>query len=249
MSQSNVSNPQLPPVGWYPDPVSPGQERLWDGLRWTDQVRQSHQHHQPMIPPQPGYWQVGPEPYLPHTDFTPTFAGPRTADGVPLAGWWTRLVALVIDSILLGLVTAVVAIPFYDALMTGFEAWFADAMRAVQVGGQMPDYLDPRYGLMGPCWSVLILSMAVSFVYSAGLQMWKGGTLGMQALGLRVVPTGRGLAHHGLPLGAALVRNLAYQVLGLVPFVELINGLVPLANPRRQTLHDMAARTQVVKVR
>lgn len=28
-----------PPQGWYPDPARRGRERLWDGIRWTDQVR------------------------------------------------------------------------------------------------------------------------------------------------------------------------------------------------------------------
>ncbi len=33
------SPPPGPPRGWYPDPAVPGRERLWDGLRWSDQVR------------------------------------------------------------------------------------------------------------------------------------------------------------------------------------------------------------------
>lgn len=28
-----------PPHGWYPDPSRRGRQRLWDGTRWTDQVR------------------------------------------------------------------------------------------------------------------------------------------------------------------------------------------------------------------
>lgn len=26
----------LPPAGWYPDPTVPGQQRWWDGQRWSD---------------------------------------------------------------------------------------------------------------------------------------------------------------------------------------------------------------------
>jgi len=37
---SNVP-PNLPPAGWYPDPdpENPGQEKWWDGSRWTTQVQ------------------------------------------------------------------------------------------------------------------------------------------------------------------------------------------------------------------
>ncbi len=37
--------------GWRPDPETPGQERFWDGVEWTDQVRPddsgSHRAHRP----------------------------------------------------------------------------------------------------------------------------------------------------------------------------------------------------------
>lgn len=30
------SPPPVTPASWYPDPVSPGVVRYWDGLRWTE---------------------------------------------------------------------------------------------------------------------------------------------------------------------------------------------------------------------
>lgn len=34
MTESN-----LPPAGWYPDPAGSGQERRWDGQKWTEELR------------------------------------------------------------------------------------------------------------------------------------------------------------------------------------------------------------------
>ncbi|WP_284549992.1 RDD family protein [Aestuariimicrobium sp. T2.26MG-19.2B] len=45
-----TDHPQLPPMGWYPDPNDPKQERYWEGTRWTHNVRD----------PQPdGRWSSG----------------------------------------------------------------------------------------------------------------------------------------------------------------------------------------------
>lgn len=32
-----ANNP--PPAGWHADPSVPGQQRYWDGTRWTEQIR------------------------------------------------------------------------------------------------------------------------------------------------------------------------------------------------------------------
>lgn len=36
---SGATPPRSPSAGWYPDPLDPGSERLWDGERWTEQIR------------------------------------------------------------------------------------------------------------------------------------------------------------------------------------------------------------------
>ncbi len=246
----------LPPAGWYPDPADVGSHRFWDGGRWTDRTRAVAPQQQTAYPQQqagypqqqtgdPQQWADQREPY----EYASRTTGPVTVDGVPLAGWWARAAAVTIDILALGVVVAVAALPFYEPLVTGFEAWMNDAIRAAQVGGVMPDYTDPVYGIVGPYTSLSILTITINFIYSAGLQIWRGGTLGMLALGLRVVPVGRGRDHHGLSAGTAVVRNLAYQGLAILWVAWLVDVLLPLANARRQTLHDMAARTQVVKIR
>lgn len=256
VTDANAPQPQSPPDGWYPDPATDRQERYWDGSAWTVHVRPVGGPAQPTYPvPESSYGQQG--GYARQDDWQQAQAGypasypavPSTEDGVPLAGWWSRVGALLIDTLVLLVVVGIAGTPFYESITVGFEAWFNDAMRAAQVGGVAPDYLDPRYGLTRPMLMLSALSIAINIVYSVGLQIWKGGTLGMLALGMRVVPTGRGRQHHGLPLGTAILRNLAYQGLGILWLVWLLNVLLPLANSKRQTLHDIIARTQVVKIR
>jgi len=95
--------------GWHPDPVpprpgQPAQLRYWDGTRWTE-------HTAPAQPPAasdhyaaPAYQgQYAAAPSDPAA-YAATYAAayaysgpPSTPDGVPLAGWWWRVLALVID--------------------------------------------------------------------------------------------------------------------------------------------------------
>ncbi|WIY83330.1 RDD family protein [Propionimicrobium sp. PCR01-08-3] len=287
MSQQYDPAQQLPPADWYPDPANEGQERYWDGTRWTTRMRpiatpgqpgqtgqvtttpgfgqpgfagvtatgqtgygpqagsyqpaQGHQQaYQPSYPPQQGYSQYQGAGYY----------GPTTADGVPLAGWWARVGAAILDSLILTIVAALVMLPFADTLITGFNAWFEDMVLAAQTGASaIPDYTDPQYGLAGPMRTISFINVAISIAYATGMLVWKGGTLGQLAIGLRVARTGQGQQHNGLSIGTALLRNVAYYGLGLISILFLINVLLPLANTKKQALHDMIARTQVVKIR
>ncbi|MGI5951801.1 MAG: RDD family protein [Brooklawnia sp.] len=245
MSQSSQPNQPLPQSGWYPDPAAAGQYRYWDGMGWTDQTRPVVEQPQPVA-----QWAVQ-QPTQPAADqaYASYPAGPSTADGVPLAGWWARGGALLIDLLLVGLLVALAAFPFYDTLTSGINLLIDDLWRATQTGGVQPDPYDPRYGLVEVTTRITWISAAIGFVYATGMQMWRGGTLGMLAIGLRVVPMEEGRRHHGLPLREALIRNVVYQLLSAFSIAAFINYLLPLGNRRRQTLHDMAGRTQVVKIR
>jgi hypothetical protein len=46
-----MTEPQLPPAGWYSDPNAPAQQRWWDGERWTEHAQRESQG--PQSPPKP----------------------------------------------------------------------------------------------------------------------------------------------------------------------------------------------------
>lgn len=233
-----------PPPGWYPDPATSGQERYWDGMAWTNQVRLVPQQAMPQQAWQQSWGQT-PAGY----QLQPSFVA-ATADGVPLAGWWSRAGALIIDNLVMFAVVGIVTIPFASQLTAGFTMWFDDLLAYSSAGGtSVPDYTDPRYGIVGPYMAIALISLVLQLGYTVSMQTAKGATLGMLALGLRVVPTGRGREHNGLSFGTSLGRNVAYILISAIIVFDLVNVLLPLMNQRRQTLHDMLAKTQVVRIR
>jgi hypothetical protein len=48
---------QAVPAGWYPDPLTPGQERLWDGFKWLEWTRLHDPNRQE---PNPAGWRTDP---------------------------------------------------------------------------------------------------------------------------------------------------------------------------------------------
>lgn len=83
---------QTTPPGWYPAPGDPpGTQRYWDGSQWTG----SPVPVDPSAPP-------------------PSPAGYGGPGGLNLASPWMRILARVIDGILVGLVFSAVAISVID---------------------------------------------------------------------------------------------------------------------------------------
>ena len=81
----------------------------------------------------------------------------------------------------------------------------------------------------------------------------RGQTVGMMAVGVRVVRDG---AHDALGYGQAFWRALVEQFLRILATVTIILGLIwlldmlfPLWDKKQQTLHDKVVRTVVIRVR
>ena len=106
VSDIPVGSPPAPPGrhaapgGWYPDPVNAAQERYWDGWQWSRNTRPRAGS------PSAGYGQAPYAPYPQPNATRPvgyTDRGrvqrrrPRPRTASPLASWWWRVLAVLID--------------------------------------------------------------------------------------------------------------------------------------------------------
>lgn len=260
-----VGSPPAPPGrhaapgGWYPDPAHDGQERYWDGWQWTRNVRPTGSQPAPQQGyGRPGYGQPGyggyqgdmqPGPYAQVHPGVPM--GPRTEDGVPLSPYGWRVLAYLIDTVVLSIVGGLLGVitGLSARIQEQMDAYMAYIQEIVQTGQQL-DFGRLLGFFSTPEQMVLNLLNALVFIaYSAWFLHWRGATLGKMACGLRVVPNGRGQHRGGLTWRESLIRPVATQVMDIVPLLSLVDLLFPLWDKRKQALHDKIARTQVVKIR
>jgi uncharacterized RDD family membrane protein YckC len=157
--------------------------------------------------------------------------------GRPLAEWWQRLVAILLDLVILFVPKAVIA----AVVLTS----------AVSSGGVFAS----GFGI-----SVLVLGIVFTFVDLAYFSILNGNergqTVGQMALGITVRDQATGGA---IDPKRAAVRILILDpqiALGWIPVIGLLAllytiaaALSPLWDSRRQGFHDKVAKTDVVKVR
>lgn len=241
------------PAGWYPDPSPESADdrglRYWDGTAWTAHVA-------------PGSAQTMP-------------AGPKTPDGEPLAGWWWRVLAYMIDSFIVSFVVSFASVPGYVQIQRDLQPVLEDfVVEAEQNPEEPPDVMgfyddsfDAMQSALQANWFWLVVpSVLVITAYWVFFLRWKGATPGKLMLGLRVrlrdkpgtLPWWSIAARIGAQFGIPwVVYAVAYASGSLVVFVVamlfllvwLIDPLWATWDPKRQTLHDKAARTNVVKTR
>jgi len=228
-----TDSPAVPPAGWYPDPAAPvGRtgRRWWDGVRWTEHV---------VADPPPGPADLR---------FTP--------DGEPVAGVGARIGAYVIDSLVLGLASLLLGLPFLVTLIRVYVDQFGRAMDAARAGAPVPSVTAIYDDALGPLVGLLAVSLVATVVYHGVFLRWRGATPGKLAVGLQVKPwEGRKQLSSG-----AIARRLLAQYwvipLQLVPHIgsfiglwTLVDNLCALGHPQRRTLHDRFAGTVVIDAR
>ncbi|MDX2559103.1 RDD family protein [Streptomyces sp. TX20-6-3] len=210
---------------------------------WAQQAQPQPQPQaqQPQPPSQPQ--SQGPQqpvvPWKPPVDDLFVQAARAQASARP-AGLGRRLIARLIDTLVLGALVGAAAFPFVTAALDHIDGkieaakqsgvtvqvWLVDGTTSVQFGIALAAFL------------------VIGVLYEALPTAKWGRTLGKKLCGIEV----RDIEAHQPPrFGAALRRWLVYGVLGLVG-IGVLNVLWCLVDrPWRQCWHDKAARTFVAR--
>lgn len=260
-----MDRPEAP--GWYDDPDDETLLRYFDGILWTDHTtRRSTQVAAPepaQTPPPTPTGSHGQTPYAaPPPGYAPGAPGavwqsapprPALADGAVLAQWWQRLLAAILDSIIVSVVSNVIGFPWVmrasEPLATALEQMVA----AGRTGASAPDLQAALDDFVAAMLPLTILSIVVGVLYHVVFLVRTGATPGKMALGTTV----RRVDRPGpLTLVEAVKRQtvrVASDLLSLVPLLGVLGSMLFLVDaawllwdPRRQTLHDKVADTVVV---
>jgi uncharacterized RDD family membrane protein YckC len=202
---------------------------------------------------QPGYAQPGygqPASYgSPYQPYPGTGYGYRTTDP-SLAEWWQRLLARIIDGLVLSVLIIPLWVPVFTSLVNKLRSinnQYAGNTNS-QAAQAAISHVTGQFFI--EIFLVVIAGLAIALAYDWVQHGLWGRTLGKRALGTMVVTAS---TRSKISPGAAGGRAAIYVLPSLVPFVgglfALLNELWLLWDQQRQCLHDKAAQTVVIKVR
>lgn len=169
-----------------------------------------------------------------------------TADGYAIASTWARLVAYMIDGILVAIIP--ILLSFWAVDFTGL---MRDAIEAGRNGSGSGTFVTP---ITMASTLVTVVSVGISFLYFVGFWTSTGGaTLGMRGLRMRVVDA---RSRDSLTLSQAIRRwvvlGAPLSLLGLIPALQSAAGFAALGlslvllitvatDDQRQGIHDKVA--------
>jgi uncharacterized RDD family membrane protein YckC len=153
------------------------------------------------------------------------------------AGFWLRFVAYLIDGLIVGIPSAIIAV--VAIIMTGGFAAFA-ARFPTNPNPDPAQVLAVFVSMFGLFAIIAICSLAISWLYFAGMESSeRQATLGKSILALRVTDNNG----QRLSFGHASGRYFAKLITGLVPFA--IGWILAGLTEKKQALHDFIAGTLV----
>ncbi|MER7106397.1 RDD family protein [Streptomyces sp. NPDC000229] len=230
--------PATAPAPPAPTPVTHGPGG--GSASWAQQVHQlarpaQPEAHAPARPQDPSQQPV--LPWKPPVN-DPFLAAAQAQAAARPAGLGKRLVARLIDTLVLGAAVAAVAVPFVSKALDHIDG---KIQQAKQSGETVTVWLLD--GTTSTYFGIALAALLVLGVLYEALPTAKWGrTLGKKLMGLEVRDIE---SHEPPPFGAALRRWLVYGVLGIL-VIGVVNVLWALVDrPWRQCWHDKAAHTFV----
>lgn len=159
--------------------------------------------------------------------------------GKQLSEWWKRLVALIIDGLIVGVPSNIIGGIVFASLFTVSVPTYNPATGRFEGGAGFFGRMLASYG------AFFIAYLAISGAYYIYLHASRGQTVGKMAMKIKVIDEQTGEL---IDYGRAAVRWAIPQALSLFTcgIAGILNGLWPLWDPKRQTWHDKVARTVVV---
>ena len=152
------------------------------------------------------------------------------------ASFGQRLLAIIIDAIIIGVVQSFVFVPILAAVGFGFTsgAETMDMSDPDQAAGIIATFMAAAGGI----WLLVMIIQVLYFTFMESSKMQ--ATVGKMALGLKVTD----LEGNKLDFTKALVRNLC-RILSNITM--LIGYIIAAFTEKKQALHDMIAGTLVLK--
>jgi uncharacterized RDD family membrane protein YckC len=149
---------------------------------------------------------------------------------VAYAGFWLRLVAFIIDAIVLHFVFTIVTLPFIASM----------GIRGI-MRGHMPMSPEELIPLMRQLFHIFLIRTVLNWLYYALLESsaWQA-TLGKKALGLEVTD----MQGTRISFGRATGRFFAKIISALILWIGFIMAGF---TEEKQALHDMIAGTLVIR--
>jgi uncharacterized RDD family membrane protein YckC len=149
------------------------------------------------------------------------------------AGFWLRVVAAIIDGVLLGVVNSVIG--------AFFGGGIAAAVAQIKPGEEVSS--ATIMAIFGAVGTMILITLAIQFVYFAYLESSeKQATVGKMVLGLKVTDMSGQRISFGRAAGRFLGKFLSSMILG-------IGYIMAGFTEKKQALHDMVAGTLVVRAK
>ncbi|MGH3388621.1 MAG: RDD family protein [Actinomadura sp.] len=223
----------------FTPPAGPAPEQRPEPYPWPYGQAPGAQQPYGAPPPQ------GPPRYGQYAGGRPHGYGQAQVDP-SLAEWWRRLVARLVDGLVVTLVTSPVLIWFFLWYFRQLPDLTAASSAATP---DMAEVLRLELQLMGTSLLVGLAQGLVYFGYDWFQHARWGRTIGKRVMKIKVVA----LADRGPVTGGAAAKRAA--AFALAPQVPLVGGPFGVLNtlwllwdrPHRQCLHDKFARTIVIK--